>query len=313
MRDIEPGREFSLIRGLKMEVPKPVQNTQAIYASSLDGDTKSFMNSWSKLRKLFKLAYQTYRGLGQNNNFENFNPTPFVTAFEEVNFSKTKWFAVYKSIKETIESKHLTLDVPWIQYAHLLASKQGRNQGWLTLDQSHDRAMATEDNVTRWAEPFSKSFLDHTIFRPEVKEKIPALYITNNKNLLNPYLNHQMDGYHAQTGKYEAGSHQSENSQPIFGLFHNQRPLQYENPDSDTTLQKKGLIIIQVEMETAPSFPSRSRSHFHNKLCDISGDRVEKIKVQLKSMEAKIGIETQSFNNIDTCLLYTSPSPRDRG
>ena len=298
MRDIDPGREFSLMRGLKMEVPKPVQNLQGVYASSLNGDTKSFMNSWSKVRKLFKLGYEQYRGLGGNVNIENFNPTPFITNFEEVSFSKTKWFAIYKSIKETVESKHLALDFNWTQYAHWLASKQGRNQGWITLDQTIDRAMAAEDNVTRWAEPFSRSILDHAIFRPEVNEKAPALYIVNNRNLLKPYLNHQMDGYHSQTGRYESGSHQSENSQPVMGLFHNQRPLQYENPDSDTIIQKKGLIIIQVEMETLPIMTDRNKSYFQNRLCDVASDKIEKIKVQLKSVEAKIGIETQEgFTN----------------
>ena len=292
MKDIDPGREFSLMRGLKVEVPKPVQNLQAVYANSLNGDTNSFMNSWKTTRQLFQLAYEAYRGLGEYLNIENFNPTPFVTAFEQVSFSKTKCFAIYKSIKETIQSKHLPLDFCWTQYAHSLASKQGRNQGWITLDQTIDRAMAAEDNVSRWAEPFSRSILDHTIFRPEVKEKAPALYLVNNKNLLKPYLNHQMDGYHSQTGKYETGSHQSENSQPIFGTFHNQRPLQYENPDSDTVIQKKGLIIIQVEMETL-TLVDRNKGQFHNKLCDVASDRVEKIKVQLKSIEAKIGIETQ--------------------
>ena len=292
MRNIDPGREFSILRGLKMEVPKPVQNFQATYANSLNGDTKSFMNSLTKIRQLFKLAYEAYRGLGEYLTIENFNSTPFTTAFEEVSFSKTKWFAIYKSIKETLESKHLALDFCWTQYAHWLASKQGRNQGWISLDQTIDRAMAAEDNVTRWAEPFSRSILDHAIFRPEVNERAPGLYIVNNNNLLKPYFNHQMDGYHSQTGKYESGSHQSENSQPIFGLFHNKRPLQYENPDSDTIIQKKGLIIIQVEMETLTT-TDRQKGHFHNKLCDVASDKVEKIKVQLKSIEAKVGIETQ--------------------
>ena len=298
MKDIDPGRDFSLMKDLKVEVPKPVQSTQSVYATSLDGDTNSFMNSVVNLRKIFKLSYTAFRGLGQNEDIRNFDHNPFAAAFEEVNFSKTKWFAIYKSVKGTLESKHLALDLPWVQYAHLLASKQGRTQGWITLDQTIDRNMAREDNVTRWPEPHSRSILDHTIFRPEVKQKVPALYIINNKNLLKPYLNHQTDGYHSQTGKYERGSHQSENSQPIFGLFHNQRPLQYENPDSNTVISKKGLIVIQVEMESTQSFPL-DKNQFHNRLCNIGGDKVEKIKVQIRSIEAKVGIETQSFEDID--------------
>ena len=293
MREIEPGREFSLMKGLKMEVPKPIQNEQAVYANSLDGDTKSFMNSFAKIRKLFKLAFDEYRTRNHDGEATDFNPAPFVQAFEEVNFSKARWYAIYKSIKETIENKHLSLESNWVQYAHLLASKQGRNQGWISLEQTLDRAMAVEDNIDRWPEPVSSSILDHAVYRPEVREKVPALYIVNNRNLLEPYLNHQTDGFHGQSGKYESGSHQSEKSQPIFGIFHNRRPLQYENPDSDTRLEKKGLIIIQVEMETTTMFTNRHKSHFHNRLCNVSSDKVEKIKVQLKSIEAKVGIETQ--------------------
>ena len=299
MKNIDPGRAYSLIKNLIMEVPKPIVETQAVYANSANGDTKNFMNSVVKIRKLFKLANDTYRHLGENANINEFDPSPYVATFEEVNFSKSRWFTVFLSIKEQLESKHLNLTQPWIEHAYKLTDKQGRMQGWISLEQNIDRAMAMEDGINRWPKEYSRSILDPTIFRPEVKEKTPALYIIKNNNILRPYLNQATDGYHGQTGRYESGTHQSDLPQPNFGIIYNQRPLQYENPDSTTELTKKGLIIIQVEMETAPTM-DRSTGKFRDRLCMLSCDRVEKIKVQLKSIEAKNGLDTKSFDDIDS-------------
>ena len=299
MKDIDPGRAYSIMKKLIMEVPKPTDKTQAVYANSANGDTKSFMNSVVKIRKMYKLANTTYRSLGDNPNIRDFDPSPYIATFEEVNFSKSRWFTVFLSIKEKLETKHMDLNRPWIEHAYKLITKQGRTQGWISLEQTMERAMATEDGVNRWPKAYARSILDSTIFRPEVKEKIPAFYIIKNNNILKPYFNHATDGYHGQTGKYEAGTHQSDLSQPIFGTIFNQRPLQYENPDSNTVLNKKGLIIIQVEMETAPTI-DRNTGKFRDRMCMLGCDRVEKIKVQLKSIEAKNGMDTKSFENIDS-------------
>ena len=245
------------------------------------------------------IAYDAYPGLGQPDTFRTFNAQPFIQAFDEVEFSEARWFAVYQSIKDMLKSKNLPLNMPWINYAYPLVEKQGRVQGFINMERTEDRLMAREDRVIRWEHPYTKTILDPEIFRPEVNEKAPALYLTDNKYRIPSYLNHQTDGNHSQSGKYEKGFLQSENSQPIFGIFHDQRPLMYENPNPKTKLTKKALVMIQVEMETSPLIV-RDVGRFHDRLNMTASDKVEKIKVQLKSIEAHIGIEIQSFKDLDS-------------
>ena len=299
MKDIEPGRAYSIMKDVVMEVPRPKKDIHATYANNYNGDTKSFMNSFTKFRKLMHIAYDAFPGLGQSDTFRNFDAQPFIQEFEEVDFSEARWYAIYQSIKDTIKSKQLPLNMPWINHAYKLADKQGRIQGFISIDRTQDRLMAREDRVIRWEKPYSKTTLDPAIFRPEVREQIPALYITENHHRIPSYLNHQTDGYYSQTGKYEKGIYQSEYSQPIFGIFHDQRPLMYENPNPNTKLEKKALVMIQVEMETTPIM-NREVGRFHDRLNMTASDKVERIKVQLKSIEAHIGIEIQSFEDLDT-------------
>ena len=50
MKEIEPGRAFSIMKDVIMEVPRPKKDNHATYANSYNGDTKSFMNSFTKER-----------------------------------------------------------------------------------------------------------------------------------------------------------------------------------------------------------------------------------------------------------------------
>ena len=299
MQEIEPGRAFSIMKNIIMEAPNEKRNIQATYANSYNGDTKAFMNSFTKLRKLMEISFQAFPGLDEPDTFKTFNAQPFIQEFQEVNFSEVKWFAVYQSVKEALKAKNLHLNMPWINYAYMLAEKQGRVQGYINMDRNEDRMMAREDRVIRWEQPYSQSFLDPAIFRPEALEKAPALYLTNNKYKLHSYLNHQTDGHQSQTGKYEKGFLQSENSQPIFGIFHDQRPLMYENPNSETVITKKALVMIQVEMETAPLI-HKDVGRFHDRLNMTASDKIERIKVQLKSIEAQIDDDIKSFKDLNS-------------
>ena len=299
MKEIEPGRAFSIMKDVIMEVPRPKPDIHATYANSVNGDTKNFMNSFTNFRKLLDLSFDAFPGLGQPDTFKNFNAQPFIQAFEEINLTETKWYAVYQSIKEMLLAKNFHLNMPWINYAYQLANKQGRIQGYLTMDRTEDNMMSREDRVLHWNQAYTKTILDPAIFRPEVNEKAPALYLTNNKTNIPAFLNHACDGQHSQMGRLEKGFYQSENSEPIFGIFHDQRPLQYENPSHKTNVTKKALVMIQVEMDTT-SQVAPEIGKFHDRLNMTGSDRVEKIKVQLKSIEANVGIETRSYDNLDS-------------
>ena len=287
MKKIEPGRAFTLVKGLMVEVPKPKSNPQSKYANSMNGDTKAYHHSLTNLRKLLRIAYEVYPGQGVNDEFHNFDARPFMTAFEEVQYSETRWYAIYQSLKETLMHKSLDLNLPWVDYAFVLANKTGRIQGYIDIDREVEQLMAREDGTTYWNEPYSKTILDNQIFRPEVREKVPGLYLTRNRNCILPYLNNQTDGEHSQTGKYEKGYYQSPFSQPIMGIFHDQRALQYENPDDDTAVSMKALVKIQVEQDFYPT-KNKERGKFHEKLCLTSTDKVDKYKVQMMSITRKV-------------------------
>ena len=248
------------------------------------------MNSLIQLRKLLTAAYEAYPGQGKEDEFSTFNARPFIAAFEEVQFSEAKWFSIYQSVKETLIHNTLNMNQPWVDHAYPLASKQGRHQGYINLDREAEKQMAEEDGSAFWAEPFTKTILDHQIHSSEVKEKVPGLYLTKNKNCLLPYLNHQTDGRLSQTGKYEKGNYQSEYAQVNFGIFFNQRALQYENPDDDTVVTKKALVKIQIEQDlflTKKEWKD-SKGKFQDKLCYTGTDKVDKVKVQMISITRKV-------------------------
>ena len=287
LKELEPGRAFSLMKGLLVEIPRQKVKQNAKYANSMNGDTKAFLNSLDNMRKLFKISHQIYPGQGKNDDFRNFNVRLFTQAFEEAHFSETHWYAIYQSIKETLIHKSMDLNVPWIDHLYLLANKQGRNQGYLDIARDLEKQMATEDGTAYWHEPYTKTILDHHMSKPVVKEKVPGLYLTKNKSCLPPYLTHQTDGRLSQSGQYETGFYQSENSQPNMGIFFNERALQYENPDDDTAVSMKALVKIQVEQEL---FSKRdvTRGKFHDKLCLTASDKPDKIKVQMASITTKV-------------------------
>ena len=49
----------------------------------------------------------------------------------------------------------------------------------------------------------------------------------------------------------------------------------------------------------------------------VNNDKYSKIKLfvraEISNSNSKIEIIKTDFNNLENCLLYTSPSPRDRG
>ena len=210
-----------------------------------------------------------------------------MAAFEEIQFSKARWFAIYNSIKEKLQHKSLDMNMPWVDYAYLLANKQGRNQGYINMDRTVDKNMANEDGTAYWEVPYCRTILDHHISKDQVKEKVPGLYLTKNKACIPPYLNHQTDGRQSQTGKYEKGFLQSERAQPIMGIIFNERALQYENPDQNTKVTMKALVKIQVEQELFP-VKDNNRGRYHDKLCYTESDRPDKIKVQMMSITRQV-------------------------
>ena len=197
---------------------------------------------------------------------------------------------MYNSLKELLIHNTLNLNQPWVDHAYTLASKQGRHQGYLDINRDIERQMADEDGAAFWAEPFTKTILDHQMQSPDVKEKAPGLYITKNNNCLLPYLNHQTDGRLSQSGKYENGYYQSEHAQCNFGIFFNKRALQYENPDNDTAVSMKALVKIQVEQDLFVSRKERedAKGRFQDKLCYTGTDKVDKTKVQMVSITRKV-------------------------
>ena len=245
------------------------------------------------LRKMLKAGYDAYSlGQGNEDTFKNFKSHPFARAFENVNYSETKWYALYQALKETLISKSLELNIPWSDHAFKLANGQGRLQGHLnSLDREPDRVMAREDRHILYEQPHSKTILDPIIFHNKVKEKVPALYLTANRNLMTTYLNHQCDGKHSQTGSYENGFYQSEYTEPISGIFFDQRILQYMNPDEDTAVSMKALVKIQVEQEMLSRY-DRDRGAYHDRLASTGCDRTEKFKIQIASITRQVnGLE----------------------
>ena len=238
---------------------------------------------------MLKAGYESFSlGQGREDTFQNFQSHPFTRAFEDVQFSETHWFGIYKALKETLASKSLELNIPWVDHAFKLSNHQGRLQGHLnSINRETDRAMAREDRSIYYEQPHSKTILDPIIFQPHVKEKAPALYLTANKNFLTPYLNHQCDGPHSQSGSYENGFYQSEYTEPIMGTFFDQRVLQYMNPNEDTAVSMKALVKIQVEQEMLSKY-EKNRGTFHDKLAMTGSDKTEKFKIQISSITRKV-------------------------
>ena len=184
----------------------------------------------------------------------------------------------------------MDLNLPWVDHAYLLANKQGRNQGYIDINREAEEHMARQDGTIFWKESVCKTILDHQMSKPEVKEKVPGLYITKNKTCLQPFLTHQTDGRLSQTGKYENGYYQSEYSQPNMGIFFTERALQYENPDEDTAVSMKAMVKIQIEQDQFPfkRQPGVKKGKFHDKICNTTSDKVDKIKVQITSITKQV-------------------------
>ena len=118
------------------------------------------------LRKILKAGYDSYSlGQGREDNFQNFKSQPFARAFENVNYSETKWYALYNALKETLIHKSLELNIPWSDHAYKLGNGQGRLQGHLnSLDREPDRVMAREDRHILYEQPHSRTILDPIMF-----------------------------------------------------------------------------------------------------------------------------------------------------
>ena len=248
------------------------------------------MNSLSNLRQLLKTGYDIYPGQGQQDDFQTFDARPYQQAFEQVQFSEAHWYAIYETLKEKLIHKSLDLNLPWVDHAYLLANKQGRHQGYIDINREAEEHMARQDGTIFWNENVCRTILDHQIARPEVKEKVPGLYITKNKTCMQPFLTHQTDGRLSQMNKYESGQYQSEYAQPNMGIFFTERALQYENPDDDTAVSMKALVKIQVEQDVFPYKKPRDGKvgYFHEKMCHTASDKVDKIKVQITSITKQV-------------------------
>ena len=241
------------------------------------------------LRKLLRAGYDSYSlGQGKEDTFQNFHSHPFARAFDDVQYSETKWFAIYNALKETLTHKSLELNIPWTDHAYKLANKQGRLQGFLnSLNREPDRMMAREDRHIYYEQPHSRTILDPVIFQTKVKERAPGLYLTGNPNLMPPYLNTQSDGRHSQSGSYENGFYQSEYTEGMRGVFFDQRNLQYMNPNEDTAVSMKALVKIQVEQEMVSRY-DKDKGTFHDKLATTGCDKTEKFKIQIASITRQV-------------------------
>ena len=299
MKDIEPGRAYHLMESLLVEIPKPNEDTQVAYATNVDGDTGSFLNSMQSLRRMLKTGYEIHCHIKKKiENFDNFNPETLAGVFPEAEYSRAKWFAIYMSLKEKLIHKSLSLDEPWIIHLFKLTNKQGAHQGFISIERQFERDINEEEELNHWPQDYSKSYLDMAIMNAQ--EKTPHLYMIKNEHSIPPFVNQQTDGHLSQTGQYENGKKHSERSQPMMGIFFNLRPIAYQNPDNNITPDFKALVIIQVEMQVDCQITKPRWGRFIDKLNGVDTDKMEKISVQLQSITLKDGLITKNFNDLDT-------------
>ena len=297
MQEIDPGRAYHLMKGLLVEIPKPNEDLQVCYANCVEGDTGSFLDSVERFRKLLKGAFEVFKKTEGRDHFKLFDSTPMTRQFSEFNYSEAKWYSIYRSLKEMLTQKHLCIDTPWVQHLFTITNKQGANQGFVNIERPQEQQIAEWEDIKYWPQIFSRSILDQKIF--QVKEKVPHIYLIQNPHGLPPYQNKQRDGNLSQTGQYEKGFKHSERSQPIFGIFFDQRLLQYENPDHNVMPDNKILVVIQAEMQVDCQMDANRWGTFNDRLNTVNTDKMNKIQMQLQSITYKDGITVKNFNNLD--------------
>ena len=299
MKEIEPGRAYHLMESLVVEIPKPNEETQVSYATGVDGDTNSFLNSMQQLRKLLKISHEIHVELKKRyHDMSHFNPSILAGVNPEVEYSRSKWLAIYSSLKEKLVHKSLSLDEPWIKHLFKLTNKQGAHQGFINIERPFEREINEEEEMNHWPQDYSKSILNKKIL--SVKEKVPHLYMIQNEHSIPPFVNQQTDGHLSQTGVYENGKKHSERSQPMCGIFFNQQPIDYMNPDNNVKPDNKVLIIIQVEMQVDSQITQPRWGRFIDKLNGVDTDKMDRISVQLQSIVMKDGLTTKNFQDLDT-------------
>ena len=299
MKEIEPGRAYHLMKSLLVEIPKPNEDTQVTYATGVDGDTNSFLNSMQQLRKLLKTSHEIYLELKKRHqDLNKFNPATLAGVHPEVEYSRSKWFAIYMSLKEKLTQKSLSLDEPWIKHLFTLTNKQGAHQGFISIERPFEQEINQEEELNHWPQEYSQSILDKKILK--VQEKVPHLYMIKNSYSLPPFVNQQTDGHLSQTGVYENGKKQSERSQSMLGIFFNEIPIAYMNPNHNIKPDNKAMVIIQVEMQVDSQINQPRWGRFIDKLNGVDTDKMDRINVQLQSIVLKDGLTTKNFQNLDT-------------
>ena len=299
MREIEPGRAYHLMENLVVEIPKPNEDRQVCYATHVDGDTVSFLNSMQQLRKILKTTYEVHQDMKLKlKEVKSFDQAALAGAFPEADYSQAKWFATWMATKEKLNQKSLNLDEPWVNHLFKLTNKQGAHQGFLNIERPFEREINEEDNLNHWPQDYSKSILNMAIMN--VQEKVPHLYMVQNEHSLPPFVNQQRDGNDGQLGLYESGKKHSERSQPMLGLFFNQNPLPYYNPDSNIRPDNRALVVIQVEMQVDHQLTPARWGKFIDRLNGVDTDKMGKISVQLQSVTLKDGLTIKNFQDLDT-------------
>ena len=101
-----------------------------------------------------------------------------------------------------------------------------------------------------------------------------------------------------------------------FPTFKQQQELNWASIQSFRTLCTKVTNDLQRELSERESKEDVSQEENHISDTEISEtlDELESVNAYLYSIEALMEriLDTKFSNNIESCLLYTSPSPRDR-